>query len=48
MLKQGLAAVNAEMRRLHGRSPARRFLSKLVFHTVDKVKPLQKLFRGKR
>ena len=51
MIEQGFAAVNAslaEMRRLHGRSPLGRFMSKLVFRTVDTVKPLQKLFRGKR
>jgi 2-polyprenyl-6-methoxyphenol hydroxylase-like FAD-dependent oxidoreductase len=51
MIEQGFAAVNAslsEMRRLHGRSPLGRFMSKLVFRAVDTVKPLQKLFRGKR
>ena len=51
MIEQGFAAVNAslaEMRRLHARSAASRLLSKLVFRTVDTVKPLQKLFRGKR
>ena len=51
MIEQGFAAVNAssaEMRRLHARSPVSRLLSKLVFRTVDRVKPLQKLFRGKR
>jgi 2-polyprenyl-6-methoxyphenol hydroxylase-like FAD-dependent oxidoreductase len=51
MIEQGFAAVNAslaEMRRLHARSPMRRFMSKLVFRTVDTVKPLQKLFRGRR
>jgi 2-polyprenyl-6-methoxyphenol hydroxylase-like FAD-dependent oxidoreductase len=51
MIEQGFAAVNAssaEMRRLHARSPVSRLLSKLVFRTVDKVKPLQRLFRGKR
>jgi 2-polyprenyl-6-methoxyphenol hydroxylase-like FAD-dependent oxidoreductase len=51
MIEQGFAAVNAslaEMHRLHARSPMSRFLSKLVFRTVDTVKPLQKLFRGKR
>jgi 2-polyprenyl-6-methoxyphenol hydroxylase-like FAD-dependent oxidoreductase len=51
MIEQGFAAVNAslaEMRRLHARSPVSRFLSRLVFRTVDTVKPLQKLFRGKR
>jgi 2-polyprenyl-6-methoxyphenol hydroxylase-like FAD-dependent oxidoreductase len=51
MLDQGFAAVNAslaEMRRLHARSPVNRFLAKLVFRTVDRMKPLQKLFRGKR
>jgi 2-polyprenyl-6-methoxyphenol hydroxylase-like FAD-dependent oxidoreductase len=51
MIEQGFAAVNAslaEMRRLHARSPVNRMLSKLVFRTVDTVKPLQKLFRGKR
>jgi 2-polyprenyl-6-methoxyphenol hydroxylase-like FAD-dependent oxidoreductase len=51
MIEQGFAAVNAshaEMRRLHPRSPVRRLKSKLVLRTVDTVKPLQKLFRGKR
>jgi 2-polyprenyl-6-methoxyphenol hydroxylase-like FAD-dependent oxidoreductase len=51
MIEQGFAAVNAsaaEMRRLHARSPVSRLLTKLVFRTVDTVKPLQKLFRGKR
>jgi 2-polyprenyl-6-methoxyphenol hydroxylase-like FAD-dependent oxidoreductase len=51
MIEQGFAAVNAslaEMRRLHARSPVSRFLSKLMYRTVDVVKPLQKLFRGKR
>ncbi len=51
MIEQGFAAVNsslAEMRRLHARSPVSRFMSKLIFRTVDTVKPLQKLFRGKR
>ena len=51
MIEQGFAAVNsslAEMRRLHARSPVRRIMSKLIFRTVDTVKPLQKLFRGKR
>jgi 2-polyprenyl-6-methoxyphenol hydroxylase-like FAD-dependent oxidoreductase len=51
MLEQGFAAVNAslaEMRRLHARSRVSRFVSKFVFRTVDTVKPLQKLFRGKR
>ncbi len=51
MIEQGFAAVNAslaEMRRLHARSPASRFLSRLVYRTVDAVKPLQRLFRGKR
>ncbi len=51
MIEQGFAAVNAssaEMRRLHARSPVSRLLSKFVFRTVDTVKPLQKLFRGKR
>jgi 2-polyprenyl-6-methoxyphenol hydroxylase-like FAD-dependent oxidoreductase len=51
MIEQGFAAVNAsaaEMHRLHARSPVSRSLSKLVFRTVDTVKPLQKLFRGKR
>jgi len=50
MIEQGFAAVNAsaaEMRRLHARSPVSRLLTKLVFRTVDTVKPLQKLFRGK-
>jgi 2-polyprenyl-6-methoxyphenol hydroxylase-like FAD-dependent oxidoreductase len=51
MIAQGFAAVNAslsEMRRLHARSPMRRLLSRLVYRTIDTVKPLQKLFRGKR
>ena len=51
MIEQGFAAVNAslaEMRRLHARSPAGRFLSKLIYRTVDVVTPLQRLFRGKR
>lgn len=51
MIEQGFAAVNAslaEMRRLHACSRANRFLSRLVYRTVDAVKPLQKLFRGKR
>jgi len=51
MIEQGFAAVNAslaEMRRLHTRSPVGRFLSKLIYRTVDVLKPLQKLFRGKR
>jgi len=51
MIEQGFAAVNAslaEMHRLHARSRVSRFLSKLVFRTVDTVKPVQKLFRGKR
>jgi len=51
MIEQGFAAVNAslvEMRRLHARSPVGRFLSKLAYRTVDTVKPLQKLFQGKR
>ena len=51
MIEQGFAAVNAslaEMRRLHARSPASRFLSKLMYRTIDVVQPLQKLFRGKR
>jgi hypothetical protein len=51
MIERGFAAVNAslaEMRRLHARSPVTRFLSKLLYRTVDVVKPLQKLFRGKR
>jgi 2-polyprenyl-6-methoxyphenol hydroxylase-like FAD-dependent oxidoreductase len=51
MIEKGFAAVNAssaEMRRLHARSSAGRLLSRLVFRTVDTVKPLQKLFRGKR
>ncbi len=51
MIEQGFAAVNAslgEMRRLHARSPLSRLLSRLVYRTVDTVKPLQKLFRGKR
>jgi 2-polyprenyl-6-methoxyphenol hydroxylase-like FAD-dependent oxidoreductase len=51
MIEQGFAAVNAslaEMRRLHARTLASQFLSRLVYRTVDTVKPLQKLFRGKR
>ena len=51
MIEQGFAAVNAslaEMRRLHARSPLNRFVSKLVFRAVDTVKPLQKIFLGKR
>jgi 2-polyprenyl-6-methoxyphenol hydroxylase-like FAD-dependent oxidoreductase len=51
MIEQGFAAVNAsliEMNRLQARSLVSRFLSKVVFRTVDTVKPLQKLFRGKR
>jgi 2-polyprenyl-6-methoxyphenol hydroxylase-like FAD-dependent oxidoreductase len=51
MIAQGFAAVNAslsEMRRLHARSRTRRLLSRLVYRTIDTVKPLQKLFRGKR
>jgi 2-polyprenyl-6-methoxyphenol hydroxylase-like FAD-dependent oxidoreductase len=51
MIEQGFTAVNsslAEMRRLHARSPVGRIMSKLIFRTVDTVKPLQKLFRGKR
>jgi 2-polyprenyl-6-methoxyphenol hydroxylase-like FAD-dependent oxidoreductase len=51
MIEQGFTAVNAsltEMRRLHAHSRAKRFLSRLVYRTVDIVKPLQKLFRGKR
>jgi 2-polyprenyl-6-methoxyphenol hydroxylase-like FAD-dependent oxidoreductase len=51
MIEQGFAAVNAslaEMRRLHARSGVSRFLSRLVYRTIDTVKPLQKLFRGKR
>jgi hypothetical protein len=51
MIEQGFAAVNAslaEMRRLHPRSPAGRLLSKLVFRAVDTVKPLRRLFRGRR
>jgi 2-polyprenyl-6-methoxyphenol hydroxylase-like FAD-dependent oxidoreductase len=51
MIEQGFAAVNAslaEMRRLHARSPASRFLSKSLYRTVDVMQPLQKLFRGKR
>lgn len=51
MIEEGFAAVNAslgEMRRLHARSPLSRLLSRLVYRTVDTVKPLQKLFRGKR
>jgi 2-polyprenyl-6-methoxyphenol hydroxylase-like FAD-dependent oxidoreductase len=51
MIERGFAAVNAslaEMRRLHARSPMSRILSRLVYRTVDAVKPLQKLFRGKR
>lgn len=51
MIEQGFAAVNAslaEMRRLHARSPLSRFRSRLVYRTVDTVKPLQTPFRGKR
>jgi hypothetical protein len=51
MIEHGFAAVNAslaEMRRLHARSPASRFLSKLIYRTVDVVTPLQSLFRDKR
>jgi hypothetical protein len=51
MIERGFAAVNAslaDMRRMHARSPLRRFLSKLVLRTVDTAKPLQQLFRGKR
>jgi len=51
MIEQGFTAVNAsltEMRRLHAHSRAKRLLSRLVYRTVDIVKPLQKLFRGKR
>jgi salicylate hydroxylase len=51
MIEQGFVAVNAslaEMRRLHARSGVSRFLSRLVYRTIDAVKPLQKLFRGKR
>jgi 2-polyprenyl-6-methoxyphenol hydroxylase-like FAD-dependent oxidoreductase len=51
MIEQGFAAVNAslaEMRRLHARSLVSRFLSRLVYRTVDMVNPLQNLFRGKR
>jgi 2-polyprenyl-6-methoxyphenol hydroxylase-like FAD-dependent oxidoreductase len=51
MIEQGFTAVNAslaEMRRLHARARMSRFLSRLVYRTVDTAKPLQKLFRGKR
>jgi 2-polyprenyl-6-methoxyphenol hydroxylase-like FAD-dependent oxidoreductase len=51
MIELGFAAVNAslaEMHRLHARSRMSRFLSRLVYRTVDTVKPLQKPFRGKR
>jgi 2-polyprenyl-6-methoxyphenol hydroxylase-like FAD-dependent oxidoreductase len=51
MIERGFSAVNAslaEMHRLHARSPVSRLLSKLIFRTVDTVKPVQKLFRGKR
>jgi 2-polyprenyl-6-methoxyphenol hydroxylase-like FAD-dependent oxidoreductase len=51
MIEQGFAAVNAslaEMRRLHARSAASRFVSQSIYRTIDVVKPLQKLFRGKR
>jgi 2-polyprenyl-6-methoxyphenol hydroxylase-like FAD-dependent oxidoreductase len=51
MIERGFEAVNASlsgMRRLHARSPMSRFMSKVVFRTVDRVKPLQKLFRGRR
>jgi 2-polyprenyl-6-methoxyphenol hydroxylase-like FAD-dependent oxidoreductase len=51
MIEQGFAAVNAslaEMHRLHARSPVNRLMARLVYRTVDTVKPLQKLFRGKR
>ena len=51
MIEQGFTAVDAslaEMRRLHAHSRASRFLSRVVYRTVDVVKPLQKLFRGKR
>jgi 2-polyprenyl-6-methoxyphenol hydroxylase-like FAD-dependent oxidoreductase len=51
MIERGFAAVNAslaEMRRLHAPSSASRFLSKLIYRTIDVVQPLQKSFRGKR
>lgn len=51
MIEQGFAAVDAsatEMRRLHARSLLNRVVSRLTYRTVDTVKPLQKLFRGKR
>ncbi|HEY3786271.1 MAG TPA: FAD-dependent monooxygenase [Steroidobacteraceae bacterium] len=51
MIEQGFAAVAAsltEMHRLHARSPVSRLMSKLVYRTVDTVKPVQSLFRGKR
>jgi 2-polyprenyl-6-methoxyphenol hydroxylase-like FAD-dependent oxidoreductase len=51
MIEQGFASVKAslaEMRRLHARSPAGRLLAKLVYRTVDTVKPVQRLFRGRR
>jgi 2-polyprenyl-6-methoxyphenol hydroxylase-like FAD-dependent oxidoreductase len=51
MLKLGFAAVGAsqqEMRRLHARSAMQRFFAKASFRLVDRVRPLQRLFRGKR
>jgi len=51
MIELGFAAVNsslAEMRRLHARSRASRFLSKLVYRAIDVSKPLQKAFHGER
>jgi 2-polyprenyl-6-methoxyphenol hydroxylase-like FAD-dependent oxidoreductase len=51
MIEQGFAAVNgslAQMHRLHSQSPVQRCLSTLIYRTIDTVKPLQKLFRGKR
>jgi 2-polyprenyl-6-methoxyphenol hydroxylase-like FAD-dependent oxidoreductase len=51
MIERGFGAVNAslaEMRRLHARSPASRLLSKYMYRSIDMMKPLQKLFRGKR
>jgi hypothetical protein len=51
MIEKGFAAVNAslaEMRRLRVRSAVSRLLSRLMYRTVDVVKPLQNLFRGER
>jgi 2-polyprenyl-6-methoxyphenol hydroxylase-like FAD-dependent oxidoreductase len=47
MIEQGFAAVQRVARRdgrLHARSAVSRFMSKLVFRTVDMLKRLQKLF----